>query len=79
MAKPLQVDENPIKAVGQMLSMALLASEAMQETNKLMDIPLGSWKIRQLAMEHAKQVHGDVLALLKDHEVVSARLKEIGY
>lgn len=79
MSQPLQIDENPIKAVGQLLSLALLASVAMQETIKLMEVPMSYWKIRQLAMEHAKQIEGELSVFLKHHQEVSARLKELGY
>lgn len=79
MQKPLLIDENPIRAVGQLLSLALLAAVAMQETIKLMEVPLSSWKDRQLSMEHAKQVEEDVTVLLRDHQDISARLKVIGY
>lgn len=79
MPQNLVVDENPILAVGQALSYALLAAKAMQETIKLMDIPLNGWKDRQLAMEHARQVETDVLALLKNHEIIGAKLKALGY
>ena len=78
-SQPLQVDENPMRAVGQLLSMALLASVAMQETIKLMDIPPNKWSIRNQAKMHAEDVEDAVTKLLQEHGEVCAALKEVGY
>jgi len=75
----LEVDENPMRAISQLLGTTHLAAVEMQETIKLMDVPLNKWKVRQLAMAHAKDLEEETKNLMQVHDNVCRRLKEIGY
>lgn len=79
MPRNLEVDENPMRAIAQLLGTIHLAAAEMQETIKLMDVPINRWKVRQLAMAHAKDLEEETKNLMQVHANVCRRLKEIGY
>lgn len=79
MQRNLLISENPIKAVAELLSYALLAVAQMKETIKLMEAPNGRWHTVWQARDFAEDVQVQTEKLLRQYEEISAKLKEIGY
>jgi hypothetical protein len=79
MQQTLQVDDNPMRAIAQLLSTTYIAADAMREVIRLMDVPVSQWKIRQLAMKHVDTLQEELKPMMEAHTEVCAQLKGLGY